>query len=125
MRLRSLAIAALVAAASATSAPAAPKAPRRSAELIERGKANYDIYCVACHGEAGAGDGSAAGKLHPRPRDFRTGKFKRGSRVNQIFDTLGKGLPGTAMVKFTNLTEDDRWALAWYVLDLKAKKRAR
>jgi len=26
------------------------------------------------------------------------------------------------MVKFTNLSEDERWALAWYVLDLKAGK---
>ena len=125
MRHRSLALLAVGALAFAVSAETTRKVPKRTAELIERGKANYDIYCVACHGEAGAGDGSAAGKLNPRPRDFRTGRFKRGSRVNQIFDTLGKGLPGTAMVKFTNLTEDDRWALAWYVLDLKAKKKAR
>ncbi len=42
--------------------------------------------------------------------------------MNEIFDTLGKGVPGTAMVKFTNLSEDERWALAWYVLELKARK---
>jgi mono/diheme cytochrome c family protein len=125
MRHRSFATVVLVALASATSGEAARKVPAKTEELLERGKATYDIYCVACHGEAGAGDGSAAARLDPRPRDFRTGKFKRGSRVDQIFDTLGKGLPGSAMVKFTNLTEADRWALAFYVLDLKAKKPPR
>ena len=98
------------------------KAPKRSPELIEMGKRTYAIYCIACHGETGAGDGSAAAKLDPRPRNFSTDKFKQGSRVTQIFDTLRKGVPGTAMVKFTNLSEDERWALAWYVLDLKAGK---
>ena len=42
--------------------------------------------------------------------------------MTQIFDTLGKGVPGTAMTKFTNLSEDERWALAWYVLELKNAK---
>ena len=42
--------------------------------------------------------------------------------MRQIFETLGKGVPGSAMVKFTNLSEEERWALAFYVLDLKAKK---
>jgi mono/diheme cytochrome c family protein len=98
------------------------KAPKKTPELIERGKATYGIYCVACHGETGAGDGSVAATLNPRPRNFSTDEFKQGSRVNEIFDTLGKGVPGTAMVKFTNLSEDERWALAWYVLELKAHK---
>jgi high-affinity iron transporter len=117
-----LASALLGALASASSAAPSPKAPKRSAELVEQGKATYAIYCVACHGERGAGDGSAATRLNPRPRNFSTEKFRQGDSVSQIFATLGKGVPGTAMVKFTNLSESDRWSLAWYVLDLKASK---
>lgn len=98
------------------------KAPKRSAALLERGKATYGIYCVSCHGERGAGDGSVAPTLNPRPRNFATERFKQGEKVGQIFDTLGKGVPGTAMVKFTNLSEEERWALAWYVLELKEAK---
>jgi mono/diheme cytochrome c family protein len=104
----------------ASAAAPSRKPPKRSAELIEQGKATYGIYCVACHGERGAGDGSAAARLNPRPRNFSTDEFRQGSGVTQIFETLGKGVPGTAMVKFTNLSEDERWALAWYVLELKA-----
>ena len=117
-------LAGAVLGALAFSSAAAPsrKPPKRSPELVEQGKATYAIYCVACHGERGAGDGSAAGRLNPRPRNFATEKFRQGQSVSQIFETLGKGVPGTAMVKFTNLSAADRWALAWYVLDLKAGK---
>jgi mono/diheme cytochrome c family protein len=110
----------LFAAAAALARP--PKPPPRSPALLDRGRATYGIFCVSCHGERGAGDGSVAPTLNPRPRNFATERFKQGSSVTQIFDTLGKGVPGTAMVKFTNLSEDERWALAWYVLELKAGK---
>ena len=100
------------------------KAPKRTPELIGRGKGAYGIWCVACHGETGAGDGSAAQNLNPRPRNFSTGKFKQGSGVGQIFNTIGKGVPGSAMTAFNkNLSEEERWALAWYVLELKAGRK--
>ena len=108
----------------ATSPAKAGMPPKRSPVLLEMGKRTYSIYCVACHGETGAGDGSAAAKLDPRPRNFSTEPFKQGSSVRQIFATLGKGVPGTAMVKFTNLSDQERWALAWYVRELKERKTA-
>jgi len=98
------------------------KPPIRSRELIARGKAVYDVHCVYCHGEKGAGDGSVAGTLNPRPRNFRVEKFRQGASVGEIFETLGKGVPGTAMAKFPQLSDDDRWAVAWYVHDLKTGK---
>ena len=109
----------------ATAPARSAKPPPRSPALLDRGKATYSIYCISCHGERGAGDGSVAQTLNPRPRNFATDKFKQGSSVAQIFETLGKGVPGTAMTKFTNLSEDERWALAWYVLDLKSGKAGR
>ena len=100
---------------------AAARAPKRSPELVAKGKATYGIYCVACHGETGAGDGSVAPTLNPRPRNFATEKFRQGSKVEQVFETLRTGVPGTAMVKFTNLSEEERWALSWYVLELRSR----
>ena len=38
----------------------------------------------------------------------------------QIFRTLGTGVPGSMMKPFTTLSVDDRWGLAYYVLELKA-----
>jgi len=101
----------------------AGKAPKRSAAAIALGRATYAVWCVACHGERGEGDGPTAHTLDPRPRNFSTGKFKQGSGVSQIFGTLGKGVPGSAMVGYKNLSEDERWSLAWYVLELKAGRK--
>jgi high-affinity iron transporter len=101
----------------------AAKPPARSPQLVALGKRTYGIYCTACHGEIGAGDGSTAAKINPRPRNFRTDKFRQGSKVAEIFNTLGRGVPGSAMVSYTNLSEEERWALAYYVLELKAGRQ--
>jgi mono/diheme cytochrome c family protein len=113
--LVALATGALLAAAPAGAA----EAPRKTPELLERGRASFERNCSACHGERGAGDGIAAGPLEPKPRNFATGKFKQGSKPAQIFETLKKGVPGSAMVPFTNLPEEERWALAYWVQELK------
>jgi len=102
-------------------AAGAAKPPKQSNELVALGKRSYNIWCVACHGETGAGDGSAAQKLDPRPRSFAKEKFKQGSRVDQIFNTIATGVPGSAMTNFRNIPEQERWGLAYYVLKLKAK----
>ena len=34
------------------------------------GKVTYDRWCSECHGVDGSGNGSAAGYMLPRPRDF-------------------------------------------------------
>jgi high-affinity iron transporter len=97
----------------------ASAAPKRTPQIIERGRGTYAVWCVACHGPTGAGDGSVANTLDPRPRNFKE-RFKQGARVEQIFRTLSKGVSGSAMKPFTNLSDDERWALAWYVLEMKA-----
>ena len=97
-------------------------APKRTPASIEKGKGIYAIYCVACHGERGAGDGPTAQTLNPRPRNFATEKFKQGSKPGQVFNTISRGVPGTGMAPFKNLSDEEKWALAWYVLELKAGK---
>lgn len=97
---------------------AAWAAPPSSPELLAKGKSSYASTCVACHGEKGDGAGPAAAALNPKPRNFSE-PFKNGDKLDNIFKTLNEGLPGTAMVTFAALPEEDRWALAYYVLELK------
>jgi mono/diheme cytochrome c family protein len=40
---------------------------QRTAASLETGKAEYDIYCLPCHGETGAGDGPVNKKLLVAP----------------------------------------------------------
>jgi DMSO reductase family type II enzyme heme b subunit len=68
------------------------------------GKAVYDRWCAGCHGETGAGDGEAATRMLPRPRDFTKGVYQirtTGSGELPTDDDLMRvimaGMPGTTM----------------------------
>ncbi len=85
--------------------------------------------CWECHGQTGKGDGEKAPGLKDdfgfpiRPADLTTGQFKSGPAVEDIFRTMSTGLSGTPMPSYSDsLPEQDRWALAYYVLSLSAFK---
>ncbi len=94
--------------------------PTSSKELLEKGKTSFNINCVACHGPKGAGDGAAAVALNPKPRNYATDTFKNGDKPENVFKTLSEGIKETAMVSYAHLPEQDRGALAYYVLELRA-----
>jgi mono/diheme cytochrome c family protein len=108
-------------------APAARAAepPRKTPELVAKGKASFATNCAACHGDKGEGDGAAAAALDPKPRNLATEPLKNGAKVTQVFETLAKGIPGTAMIGFTHLPDEERWALAYYVTDLRAGSKSK
>ncbi len=87
--------------------------------LLDKGKSAFSVNCAACHGEKGDGTGPAAAALNPKPRNFTTEPFKQGDSPDAVFKTLSTGVTGTPMVAFAHLPEDDRWALAHWVLELR------
>lgn len=99
--------------------------PAVTPALLEKGKASFTTNCVPCHGEKGDGTGVAAAALNPKPRNFNTEPFKNGNKPESVFQTLTVGLPGTVMVAFAHLPEDERWALTHYVLETFAQKPAK
>jgi len=106
--------------AALTSVAAFAGTPKATPAVLEKGKSLFVTTCSACHGEHGDGNGPAAAALNPKPRDFHTDEFKQGATVKDIFDTATNGVPGTLMVGFPSLPEDDRWAIAHYVASLTA-----
>ena len=81
----------------------------------------YQRQCSTCHGLEGFGDGKAAYLIHPRPRDFSYGKFLLVSTDNRVpsdddlFNTITRGMPGSAMPPWEHLPEQDRRDLVRYV----------
>ncbi|HEB97085.1 MAG TPA: hypothetical protein ENI96_11720 [Sedimenticola thiotaurini] len=80
-----------------------------------KGKDLYRFRCQVCHGEQGMGDGVAAERMYPRPRDFSLGLFKYKTspgtelpRDEDLFDTIKYGLPGTAMPGWGRLLSDEQ-----------------
>ena len=59
-----------------------------------------------------------------RPRNLVTEPLEHGASAGLVFRTLTTGVPGTAMIAFTHLAEEERWALAYYVLELRARGKA-
>ena len=60
-----------------------------------------------------------------QPADFTTGIFKVGPRPEDIYRTFMTGLNGTPMPSYDAIlpTEQDRWALAYYILSLSADQQ--
>lgn len=94
-------------------------APASTKELVEKGKASFAINCVPCHGATGAGDGPAAAALNPKPRNFKVDPFKNGDTPDGVFKTVSEGIATTPMVAFAHLKDEERWALAYFVLELR------
>jgi mono/diheme cytochrome c family protein len=112
-----------------------PASPPVDAALQARGRDVFAKACAACHADDGKGDGILVSRLNlnSRPANFTTpiASFKVRSTEKgtlptdeDVFRTLTRGLPGTAMLSFRNLPEADRWALVHRVKEfwIGAKK---
>ena len=87
----------------------------------EEPRALYAASCASCHGDAGAGDGPAAGALARAPTSFalQRASIAHGTTV------LRDGVPGTAMPPWrVQLTDTQRDGLAAYVRSLSAQPEA-
>jgi len=74
----------------------------------------YQKLCSQCHGEKGDGQGVAALRLQPRPRDFTAGKFKirhtpSGSLPTDedLTHVIREGMPYTSMPAWSHLSDED------------------
>ena len=119
--------ASLIFAAATTLQTAELKAPPSSPKLIALGKQIYSQQCTACHGPQGRGDGEAAYLLYPKPRDFVAANFRLISTWDgvptdeDLFNTITRGMPGSAMPSWGHLPVEQRWALVYYIKSLSEK----
>ena len=88
----------------------------------ESGKTLYLKYCSQCHGENGDGEGYAAPRLLPRPRDFTTGKFKVRSTPTGALPThqdlvniIRRGMPYTSMPAWPSFTDQEVSDIAYFL----------
>lgn len=87
--------------------------------LLARGRELYQRECVLCHGPEGRGDGVGGRALDPGPRDFTSpAGWKVNPHLDGIYLTLEKGIPGTGMASYRQLSRRDRMALAHFVQSL-------
>lgn len=85
------------------------------AQENQLGKEVYDQWCAHCHGENGDGEGVAATRVKPKPRDFTSGKYKIRMTTtgniptdDDLKNAIRKGLPYSSMPAFTANYISDR-----------------
>lgn len=99
-------------------------APTHAPDL-KQGAGLYAAQCAACHGAEGRGDGPASKGLAPAPSDFHDAGRMAQRSVYGLYNTITLGVVGTGMASYQQLSEDERWALAFHVADLGAEERTR
>jgi mono/diheme cytochrome c family protein len=92
------------------------------AAALARGRERYDIYCSACHGRTGGGDGMVVRRGFPRPQPFdepRVRAAPAGHLVSVMANGFGRMYPFADRV-----SARDRWAIAAYIRALQLSRSA-
>ncbi|MCB5184739.1 cytochrome c/FTR1 family iron permease [Methylobacillus gramineus] len=87
---------------------------------LNRGAQLFGATCAACHGATGHGDGPLAKGLEPEPSNFHDEDRMRMRSIYGLYNTITLGVSGTPMQPYSQLPENDRWSLAFYVSTLRA-----
>jgi mono/diheme cytochrome c family protein len=95
----------------------------RSSGAIAAGKTLFlktaqPVACVMCHGEQGDGKGLMGGALMPPPRNFTCGAMMKDIPDGQLFWIIKNGSPGTGMMAFPGLTDEQVWQLVHHIRSL-------
>lgn len=86
----------------------------RNAPGLKQAAALYTAHCASCHGATGNGDGPQAGGLEPAPRNFHDAAAMAVRSPFGLYNTITLGVPGTSMLAYAGLTDEERWSLAFY-----------
>jgi mono/diheme cytochrome c family protein len=93
-----------------------------TAEVLERGRERFDIYCSPCHGRTGAGDGMIVRRGYRRPPTFHQDRLRQ-APPGYVFDVITSGF-GAMPDYATQVPVPDRWAIVGYVRALQRSQHA-
>lgn len=81
-------------------------------------KTAQPVTCAMCHGAEGNGKGLMGEALVPPPRNFTCGVMMRDIPDGQLFWIIKNGSPGTGMMRFDGLSDEQVWQLVHYLRSL-------
>ena len=91
-------------------------------ELLERGRARFDIFCSPCHGRTGDGQGMVVKRGFRQPPSYHTQRLRQapdGHFFAVITDGFGE-MAGYA----DRVPSHDRWAITAYIRALQYSRAA-
>lgn len=86
-------------------------------EIVVRGRERYEIFCSACHGMTGNGDGMIVRRGFRRAASFHTDALRQ-APVGHYFDAITNGW-GAMPPYAPQIPPRDRWAIISYIRALQ------
>jgi len=93
-----------------------------TAELLERGRGEFQVFCSPCHGRTGMGDGVIVQRGFKRPISYHVDRLRQ-TPVGYFFDVMTNGY-GAMSDYASQVPVEDRWAIAAYVRALQLSQYA-
>lgn len=91
-------------------------------ETVRRGKERYEIFCTACHGLTGNGDGMVVRRGFRRAASFNDDRLRQ-APVGHFFDAISNGW-GAMPSYAPQIPPQDRWAIVAYIRALQLSQAA-
>ena len=90
-------------------------------DVVKRGRERYDIFCSACHGLTGNGDGMIVRRGFRRAASFNDDRLRQ-APVGHFFDAITNGW-GAMPSYASQIAVQDRWAIVAYVRALQEAQK--
>ena len=90
-------------------------------EIVIRGKERYEIFCTACHGLTGNGDGMIVRRGFRRAASFNDERLRQ-APVGHFFDAITNGW-GAMPSYAPQIPAQDRWAIVAYIRALQLSQQ--
>lgn len=91
-------------------------------EMVTRGKERYEIFCSACHGLTGNGDGMIVRRGFRRAASFNDDRMRQ-APVGHFFDAISNGW-GAMPSYAPQIPPQDRWAIIAYIRGLQLSQQS-
>ena len=96
--------------------------PAVTAQLLARGREQFNVYCSPCHDRAGGGRGIVVQRGMPQPRDL-TEQRLLSADDQHFYDVISNGF-GAMYGHADRIRPRDRWAIVAYVRALQLSQHA-
>jgi mono/diheme cytochrome c family protein len=100
----------------------AGRKPAVTAQLLARGRDQYDVFCSPCHDRAGTGDGIIVRRGFPRPASLHEHRL-RTTDDQHLADVIAQGY-GVMYAFADRVRPADRWAIVAYIRALQLSQHA-
>lgn len=93
-----------------------------TAELLDRGRTQFQVFCSPCHGRTGRGDGMVVQRGFKAPPSYHIGRLRQ-MPIGYFYDVIANGF-GAMADYAAQVPPGDRWAIAAYVRALQLSQYA-